>query len=69
MVVQAKWARNTITSLEEQTQKSETEAVSQSVICPSLAQQQTCETPLGKVNRKLHVFIQTFSSVSMLDHG
>ena len=53
MVVQAKWARCTTTTLEEQTQKSETEEVPQSVNCPLPAQHQTGETPLGWVNRRL----------------
>ena len=47
-VVWAKWARFTITALEEQAaERSETEEVPQSVNCPSLAQCQTGETPIG----------------------
>ena len=69
MVVQAKWARWTTTTLEEQTQKSETEEVSQNVNCLSLAQHQTGETPLGKVNKKLYSFIQMFFGASALDKG
>ena len=66
-VVQAKWARCTTSTLEEQTQKSETEKAPQSVNCPLLTQHQTCETPLGKVNRKICAFIWTFSGTSKLD--
>ena len=69
MVVQAKQARCTTAALEEQTQKSETEEAPQSVNCPSSTQHQTSVTPLGKVNRKLYVFIQMFSGAFMLDQG
>ena len=65
--VQAKQARCTTTTLEEQTQKNDTKEAPQSVNCPSLTQHQTGETPLWKVNRKLHVFIQMFSRASTLD--
>ena len=47
MVVQAKLARSTNTTLKEQTlDVSETEEALQSVNCPSLAQHQAGETPL-----------------------
>ena len=69
-VVQAKWARCTNTTLEEQTlEGSETEEVPQSANCPSLAQYQTGETPLGWLNRKLCAFMQTFPRASWLDKG
>ena len=67
MVVQAKKARCTNTTLEEQTQNSETEEVPQSVNCLSLAQCQTGWTPLGWVNRRLCAFIQTFPRASWID--
>ena len=69
MVVQAKQARCTTTTLEEQTQKSETEEVPQCANCPSPAQHQTGETPLGWVNRRLCAFIQTFPRASWIDNG
>ena len=69
MVVQAKWARHTTTTLEEQTQKSKTEEVPQSTNCPSPAQHQAGETPLGGVNRRLCAFIQVFPRASWLDKG
>ena len=47
MIVHTKQARCTTTTLEEQTQKSETEKVPQSANCPLLAQHETGETPLG----------------------
>ena len=70
MVEQAKWARLTNTTLEEQTPEgSETEETPQSANCPSLAQLQAGETPLGWVNRKLHAFMLTFSRASWIDKG
>ena len=70
MVMWVKQARWTTTTLEEQTpEESETEEVQQSVNCPSLAQHQKGEMPLGWVNRKLHTFIWTFSRASLLDQG
>ena len=69
MVVQAKQARCTNATLEEQTQKSEIEDVPQSVNCPPLAQHQTGETPLGWVNRRPHAFIQMFPGASWVDKG
>ena len=70
MVMQAKLARCTTTTLEEWTsEESETEEAPQTVKCPSVAQHQTGETPLGWVNRKLHAFIWTFSRASLLDQG
>ena len=70
MGVQAKWARCTTTTLEEQTlEESETEEGPKSVNCPLSAQCQTGEIPLGLVNRKLHAFIQTFFRSSLLDQG
>ena len=68
-IVQAKQARCTTTTLEEQTQKSETEEAPQSANCPSLAQHQTGRTLLGWVNRRLCVFIQTFPRASLIDRG
>ena len=56
-VVLAKQARCTTTTLEEQTQKSETEEAPQNTNCPLPAQHQTGETPLGWVHRRLCVFI------------
>ena len=67
MVVQAKRARGT--TLEEHTQKSETEEEPQSVNCPLLAQCQTGKTSLGWLNRKLHTFIQMFPRASWIDKG
>ena len=68
-----KWAEQawcTTTTLEEQTlEGSETEEVPQSVNCLPLAQQQTVETPLGWMNRKLCAILQTFSRVSLLVQG
>ena len=56
------------TTLEEQTpDRSETEKVPQSVDCLPVTQQQTGETPLGWVNRKLCVVLKTYSRDSMLD--
>ena len=70
MVVQAEWASCATTTLEEQTlEGSETEEVPQSVNCPSLAQCQTGETPLGWVKQKLCVFLWMFSRASLLDQG
>ena len=69
MVVQAKQARCTTTTLEEQTQKSETEEAPQSANCPLPAQHQTGKTPLGWVNRRLHAFIQMFPRASWIDKG
>ena len=70
MVIHAKWARCTTTTLEEQTsEESETEEVPQGANCPLLAQHQTGETPLGLMNRKLQVFIWMFSGASLLDKG
>ena len=62
MVVQAMC---TTTTLEEQTQKSETEEVPQSVNCLSLAQCQTGETPVVWVNRRLCIHLDI--SQSFLD--
>ena len=68
MVVQAKQARCTTTTLEEQTlEESETEEAPQSVNCPSPTQHQTGDTSLGWVNEKLHAFTQMFSGASLLD--
>ena len=67
-VVQAKQAWCT-TTLEEQTQKSETEGVPQSVNCLSPAQCQTGETPLGWMNRGLHTFILMLPKASWIDKG
>ena len=62
MVLWAKQARCTATTLEEQTlEGSETEEVPQSANCPLLAQHQTGETPLGWVYRKLQSFMWTYS--------
>ena len=70
MVVQAKWARYTTATLEKQTlEGSEIKEVPQSTKCPLPAKHQTGETPLRWVNRKLHIFIWTFSRASLLDHG
>ena len=69
MVMQVKWARCTTTTLEEQTQKSETDEAPQSVSCPSLAQDKTGETPLGWVNRRLCAFIWMFPRASLIDKG
>ena len=70
MVMWAKWSRCTTTTLEEQTpEESETEEVLQTADCPLLSQPQTGETPLGWVNRKLHVYMWTFSGASWLDQG
>ena len=69
MVGQAKQARCTTTTLEEQTQKSETEEVLQSANCLLLAEHQAGETALGWVNRRLHAFIQMFSRASWIDKG
>ena len=68
MVVHAKQARCTITTLEEQTQKSETEKAPQCANCPSLAQHQTDKTPLEWVNRKLCAFIWMFPGASWIDN-
>ena len=68
-VMQAKCTRCTTATLEEQTQKSKTEEVPQSVSCLLLTQHQTSETPLRKVNRKLCAFILTLSRASTLDQG
>ena len=70
MILHAKQAKCTTTTLEEQTlEKSETEKVPQSVNCLSPVQHQTGETPLGWVNRRLHAFIQMFPRASLLDQG
>ena len=69
MIMHAKQARCTTTTLEEQTQKSETEKAPQSVNCPLLVQHQRDETPLGWVNRKLHTFMWTFPRASLIDKG
>ena len=68
MVMSAKWARCTTTTLEQQTlEESATEEVPWSTNCLSLAQHQTGGTSLGWVNRKLCTFIQMFSRASLLD--
>ena len=60
--VQAEQTRCITTVLEEPTQRvSENEKVLQSAKCLPLAQHQTGKTPLGQVNRKLLVFLGTFS--------
>ena len=70
MIVHAKWARCTTTTLEEQTlEKSEIEEVPQSANCPPQAQHQTGETPLAWVNRRLCAFIQTIPIAFSLDKG
>ena len=69
MVVQAKQARCTTTTLEEQTQKSETEEVPQSESCPLAAQHQAGETPLEWVNRRLWAFSEMFPRASLTDKG
>ena len=70
MIICAKWARSTTTTLEEQTpEESETEEVPQSPNCPLPNQCQTGETPLGWVNRKLHAFIWMFPRASLVDKG
>ena len=70
MIMHAKWARFTTTTLEEQTpEQSETEEVPHSVNCPLLVKLQAGETPLGWVNRKFHAFIQMFPGASLLDKG
>ena len=70
MIVWAKQASCTMTTLEEQTpEESETEKVPQSVSCLSLAQCQTGETPLGSVNRRLCAVIRIFPRASLLDKG
>ena len=70
MVVQTEQARCATTTLEEQILKdSETVEVPQSVNCLLLAQHQTDETPLAWVNRKLCVFLWTFSGATFLDQG
>ena len=66
--VQAEWTRCATTILEEPTWRtSENEEAPQSVKCLPLVQHQTGETPLGQVNRKLHMFLRTFSGASLLD--
>ena len=70
MIVHAKWARCTTTTLEKQIlEKSETEEAPQSANCLSPTQHQTGETPLGWLNRKLHAFICIFPRASLLDKG
>ena len=70
MVVQAKWAWCTTTTLEEQMlEESETEEAPQCANWPALAWHQTGETPLGWANRKLCAFIWMFSRASLLDQG
>ena len=65
IIMCAKWARWTTTTLEEHTlEESDTEKAPQSVSCPSLAQHQTGKTPLGWVTRWLCVFIRTFLRAS-----
>ena len=68
-VVQAKQARCTTTTLEEQTQKSEAEEVPQSASCLLPAQHQTGETPLRWVKRRFHAFIWMFPRASLIDKG
>ena len=68
MMVQAKLTQCTSTTLEECTPVwSETEEAPQSVNCLSLTQQQTTETPLGLVNRKLCAILWMFSRACLLD--
>ena len=70
MVVQAKQAKYTNTTLEEQiSEGSDTEEVPQSANCPLLAQHQTHETHLGCVNSKLCAFMWTFPGASWIDKG
>ena len=70
MAVQAKQARCTNSTLQEPTQEeNETEEVPQNVNYPSLAQQQSGETLLGLVNRKLCASMQMFPRASWLDKG
>ena len=70
MVVWTKQARCTTTTLEEQTlDESETQETPQRANCPPLAQHQMEETPLGWVNRKLCVFLWTFSRGCLLVQG
>ena len=70
MIMCAKQARCTTTTLEEQTaEKNEMEEVPQSANCPLLAQHQIGKTSLGWVNRRLHVFMQMFPRASLLDKG
>ena len=67
-VVQAEQEWCTTTTLQELTSgRSETEEVPQGVECLLPAQQQTAETPLGWVNRKLCAVLWTFSRASLLD--
>ena len=66
MAVQAKQVRCTTATIEEQTQKSETEAVPQSMNCLLLTQVRLL---WGKVNRKPHALIQMFSRAFTLDQG
>ena len=70
MVMQAKWAKCTITTLEEQTPgRSETEEAPQGVTCLPPSQSQMGESPLGWGNRKLCAFLWTFSGAYLLDQG
>ena len=70
MIKQAKWPQCTLTTLEKQMlERSETEEVPWSVTCLLQAQQQTLETPLGLVNRKLCAILWTFSGTFLLDQG
>ena len=56
VIVWAKWARCTITTLDEQTpEETGTERAPQSLSCLLLTQHQTGETPLGWMNSKLNV--------------
>ena len=68
--VWAEQARCTTTALEEQTAEgSETEEAPLSMNCLPPTQQQTVETLLGRVNRRLCVFLQMFTRASLLDQG
>ena len=68
MVVQAKWARCTNATQEEQTlEGSENEEMPQSANCLSLAQHQTGQSPLAWMSRKYCAFMQTFPGASWLD--
>ena len=70
MVMPAEQAQCTTTTLEEQSpKKSENEEVPWGVNCLLPAQQQTVETPLGWVNRKLCAILQMFPRMSLLDQG
>ena len=70
MVVQAKQAWCTPTTLEEHTpENSETEKAPQSVNYLPMAQWQTAEPPLHWVNRKLCTILWMFSWASLLHQG